>query len=144
MSYSEISINTSGERFYDITKEIEAEILNVINNHSSGSNSGVVHLFIKHTSCALTISEAHEKEACLDVESFLKHIAPRDLNFIQHDTEGPDDSPSHMKSAVLNQSMTLIIDNKKPVLGTWQGIYLAEFRDSPKTRKVIVKFQPDL
>lgn len=74
------------------------------------------------------------------MEKFLMHLAPRNLSFIEHDDEGEDDSPSHMKSILLNQNMGLIVESGEIVMGTWQGIYLAEFRDAPHSRKVLLKF----
>lgn len=139
MSYLEIKVKTTGEKFYDITKLVKE----ALSSQLSSSESGVVHLFIKHTSCALTVNESYDPSAKEDLEKFLKHSAPRNLNFIQHTDEGEDDSPSHMKSMLLNQSMSFIVENREMLLGTWQGIYLCEFRDSPKTRSVLIKFQKD-
>ncbi len=141
MKYAELVVGTNGERFYNITKSIISNLEQILKDQNA--ESGVLHLFVTHTSCALTISEAFDPNAAVDVENFLKHTAPRNLNFIKHDDEGPDDSPSHMKSVLLNQSISLIVDSGKLVLGTWQGIYLAEFRDLPHTRKVLLKFQAD-
>ncbi|WP_216639890.1 secondary thiamine-phosphate synthase enzyme YjbQ [Halobacteriovorax marinus] len=78
-----------------------------------------------------------------DLESFLDHIAPRNLPFIKHTDEGEDDSPSHMKTLLVNQSMSFIVDSGELILGTWQGIYLCEFRDSPKQRNILIKFVAD-
>lgn len=141
MSYLTVSYPTHGERFYNITHEIKNGLKELC---PTNATSGILHLFITHTSCALAISEAFDPAACKDVESFFKHIASRDLPFITHRDEGEDDSPSHMKSVVLNQNMALIVDKGELVLGQWQGIYLAEFRDSPHQRKVLLKFQKDL
>ncbi|MCP4912101.1 MAG: YjbQ family protein [Oligoflexia bacterium] len=139
MEPKSISISTSGERFYAISKEIEK----AMSETWKSSTSGVLTLFIQHTSCALTINESFDPSAARDMESFLKHLAPRNLGFIEHDAEGPDDSPSHMKSILLQTSLQIPVDQGKMMLGTWQGIYLCEFRDSPKTRRVILKYQAD-
>ena len=133
--HNEIAFQTQGERFYNITQLIQKE--------AAAYESGILHLFIMHTSCALTISEAYDDSARTDMESFLKHLAPENLGFIEHTAEGPDDSPSHMKSILLQQSLCLPIENGKALLGTWQGIYLAEFRRAPQTRKILVKFLAD-
>ncbi len=139
-SYSEINIPTNGERFYDITKQVKETLKDLT---LKKEKSGVLHIFNTHTSCALTVTESFEESAMLDMQNFLKYTAKRDLPFIEHTTEGPDDSPSHMKSILLNQSLSFIVDNAEIVLGTWQGIYLAEFRDAKRTRKVLVKYSPD-
>ena len=143
VAYTTLQIQTSGERFYNITQNIQDALKKMLTQDFPRAKSGVLHLFTTHTSCALTISEAYDPAAARDVESFFKHIAPRDLHFITHTDEGSDDSPSHMKSVLLNQSLSFIVENEKLILGTWQGIYLAEFRDSTKKREVLVKFVPD-
>ena len=143
MAYTTLNIPTNGERFYNITENVKNALENILNDNKGKSGSGILHLFTTHTSCALTISEAYDPAAAKDVERFFKHLAPRDLNFITHTDEGEDDSPSHMKSVRLNQNLSFIVDEKKLILGTWQGIYLAEFRDANKKREVLVKFVPD-
>ncbi len=129
-----IEINTFGEKFLDITDLIKALPL---------ENDGMLHLFLPHTSCALCISEAHDPAAIKDVTEFMKFLAPRDLDFITHTAEGEDDSPSHMKSVLLQQSLSIMVESGELVLGTWQGIYLAEFRDDPHSRKLYYKFIKD-
>lgn len=101
-------------------------------------------MFCMHTSSGLVVSESYDPMARQDMEAFLKHLAPRDLPFIRHTLEGSDDSPSHMKSILVKPQLSFIVDEGKVIMGTWQGIYLAEFRDKPKLRHVLVKYQPDL
>tara|TARA_B100002051_G_C16610359_1_gene572809 strand:+ start:575 stop:1003 length:429 start_codon:yes stop_codon:yes gene_type:complete len=136
------SYTTSGEKFYDITSSLNSFFKKEVTPHFK-SNSGVLHLFLQHTSCALTISEAYDPSAKKDLESFMKHLAPRNLNFITHTLEGPDDSPSHMKSILLQSSLTVPINKGGIFLGKWQGLYLAEFRDEPKRREILLKFSAD-
>lgn len=128
-------VNTNGEAFYDISSDIKAA-----SEELSKSSDGILYMFIQHTSCALTINESFDPSAKRDMERFLRHLAPRNLSFIEHDAEGPDDSPSHMKSILLNQNLALPVEGGELLLGTWQGIYLAEFRDGAKQRKVLLKF----
>lgn len=135
MKHSTITLETNGEQFYEFTDKLKDWVENTLVN-----KSGLLTLIILHTSCALTINEAFDPSAKSDLEDYLKHIAPRDLKFIKHDAEGEDDSPSHMKSMLLNQNLVFAIDEGKLVLGRWQGIYLAEFRDAPHIRKVVLKF----
>ncbi len=134
---------TNGENFYNITDLIKKSLSSYLESLHQEKKSGLLCLFIPHTSCALTISEAFESSAIDDVKSFLKHIASRKLPFITHTTEGADDSPSHMKSILLQQSINLIVEKGEIILGTWQGIFLAEFRDDPKNRKIHLKFIHD-
>lgn len=138
MGHHEIQIPTKGEALYSITDRVREVLPEVLGSE----RSGVLHLFLLHTSCALAVSEDWDPSARKDVESFLNHLAPRDLPFIQHTLEGADDSPSHMKSVVLHQNLAFLIEKGELVLGTWQGIFLAEFRDHPHTRKVLLKFMP--
>ena len=142
MNLYTFSYKTSGENFYDITSSLNSFFQKeVIPNFKP--TSGVLHLFLQHTSCALTISEAYDPSAKKDLESFMKHLAPRNLNFITHTLEGPDDSPSHMKSILLQSSLTVPINKGGIFLGKWQGLYLAEFRDEPKRREILLKFSAD-
>lgn len=138
MSYTKITVQTNGERFYSITEQVQSSL-----KEAAASPCGILHLFILHTSCALTISESYDPSAKRDMEKFLKYLAPRDLPFVEHTLEGEDDSPSHMKSILLQQHLAIPVEKRKLLLGTWQGIYLAEFRDAPHQRNVIVKFSPD-
>jgi secondary thiamine-phosphate synthase enzyme len=89
----EIVIQTQGEKFYSITELVQSELTQILKE--SGSSSGMLFLQCAHTSCGLCISESFDPNAKEDLESFLKHLAPRNLSFIKHDSEGPDDSPSH-------------------------------------------------
>ena len=91
-----LTFETANEKFIDITKAIREINL---------SGDGTLHLFLPHTSCALAISEAHDPDAIRDVGEFMKNLAPRNLPFITHTAEGPDDSPSHMNSILLQQSL---------------------------------------
>ncbi len=143
MKYTTIKINTTGEKFYDITDQVKKSTESYLDSLNLSNKSGILHIFMPHTSCGLTISEAFDPSAATDMENFLKFMAKRELPFITHKSEGPDDSPSHMKSIMLDNSLTLIVDEGKIVLGTWQGIYLAEFRDGPKNRNIHLKFSVD-
>lgn len=138
MSFGKITIKTNGENFYDFTQEVKIAVKEAAKDHS-----GIFHLFVTHTSCALTINESYDPKARHDMVNFLKYLAPRNLNFVTHTEEGPDDSPSHMKSILCHQNLAFIIEKGEIQLGTWQGIYLAEFRDDPKTRIILTKFQKD-
>ena len=140
-SPKKFNYSTNGEGFYSITNDLKSFLQEQYRFNQS--TSGLLHLFITHTSCALSITESYDPSAKADIEAFLKHIAPRNLKFITHTLEGPDDSPSHMKSVLLNPFLSIFIENGKMVLGTWQGVYLCEFRDMPQTRSILVKFISD-
>ncbi len=132
---TDIMISTRGESFVDITDLVKRKL-----ESTTANKSGILVLYIVHTSCALTINEAFDSSAKEDMQNFLKHLAPRNLSFITHDAEGADDSPSHMKSLLLNQNLVIPIEKGSLVMGTWQGIYLCEFRDRAHERKVLIKF----
>ena len=132
----EITISTSGEEFYEITHQIEQELIRM----TQSNPEGMLHIFIAHTSCALTINESFDPSAKEDMKNFLRHLAPQNLSFISHTSEGPDDSPSHMKSILLQNTLSIPVHQAKMMLGTWQGIYLCEFRMDSKHRKIILKY----
>lgn len=133
MALKRLVISTNGEKFYDITKDIR----DIVKDQKI--NEGIIHLFCMHTSCGLTINESFDPSAREDLEQYLKYIAPRNLDFIKHDSEGPDDSPSHMKTMLTAQQLAIPLEQGELTIGTWQGIYLCEFRDSPKKRTIMIK-----
>ncbi len=133
MALKRLVISTNGEKFYNITKDIR----DIVKDQKV--NEGIIHLFCMHTSCGLTINESFDPSAREDLEQYLKYIAPRNLDFIKHDSEGPDDSPSHMKTMLTAQQLAIPLEEGELTIGTWQGIYLCEFRDSPKKRTIVIK-----
>jgi len=98
---------------------------------------GVLHLFIKHTSAGITINENADPSVRVDFDSFMDHIVPENMPFITHDMEGPDDMPAHIKATLTGSSVSIPISNGTLMLGTWQGVYLCEFRDRSHCRKLI-------
>lgn len=98
---------------------------------------GVVHLFIKHTSAAITINEAADPDVLVDFESIFNHIVPENLPFLKHTMEGPDDMPAHIKAVMIGNSLQIPISRGRLNLGTWQGIYLCEFRNRGGARKLV-------
>lgn len=141
MAYYSFDIYTKGEALYSITDAVEGGLEKLIKKEAK--LSGILYAFVMHTSCALLISENYDPTAKNDLEHFFSYLAPRDLSFIQHTLEGKDDSPSHMKSSLLNQHLAFIVNEGEIILGQWQGVFLAEFRDQPKKRTVLLKFMQD-
>lgn len=90
---------------------------------------GLLHLFIKHTSAGLSINENADPDVRIDMESIFNHLIKEREPYYQHTLEGDDDMPAHAKSSIIGTSITIPITNGKLNLGTWQGIYLCEFRD---------------
>ena len=100
-------------------------------------DSGLFHLFIKHTSAGLCINENADPTVLIDFENIFNHLVPENLPFIQHDMEGPDDMPAHIKAAMIGSSIFIPISNNRLNLGTWQGIYLGEFRNHASRRTLL-------
>ncbi len=99
---------------------------------------GMLQVFIQHTSAGLSINENADVTVRQDFELFFDRIAPEHLPGIRHDMEGPDDMPAHIKTAITDTAIHIPIINGKPALGTWQGIYLCEFRTHARRRDLII------
>jgi len=100
--------------------------------------TGLVHVFIKHTSAALTINENADPTVREDFESHFNLMVPEDGNYFKHTLEGPDDMTSHIKSSILGSSVSFPIKNGIPQLGVWQGIYLCEHRNTAGKRRIVI------
>lgn len=98
---------------------------------------GMLNLFIKHTSAGLCINENSDPDVLRDFESSFNHLVKENEPFYRHNDEGPDDMPAHIKSTLTGHSITIPITNRKLNLGTWQGIYLCEFRNRAGGRKLV-------
>jgi len=99
---------------------------------------GLLHIFIKHTSAGLTINENADPDVRADLMKLLERMAPEDAPFYKHTMEGPDDMPAHFKSSVFGPSLTVPVSNHRLNLGTWQSIYLCEFRNHGGPRKLVL------
>ena len=98
---------------------------------------GLLHLFIKHTSAGLSITETADPDVRMDMESIFNHLVKEREPYYQHTLEGNDDMPAHAKSSIIGTSVTIPITNGKLNLGTWQGIYLCEFRNYGGNRRMV-------
>ena len=99
--------------------------------------TGLLHLFVKHTSCALSINENADPDVRSDMEKILNRLVRENEPYYDHVLEGADDMPAHAKSLLLGVSVTLPITDGRLNLGTWQGIYLCEFRDNGGPRRIV-------
>lgn len=99
--------------------------------------TGVLQIFIKHTSAAITINESADPDVLTDFESIFNFLIPENLPFLTHTIEGPDDMPAHIKAAIIGNTITIPISHHRLNLGTWQGIYLCEFRNHASRRKLV-------
>lgn len=114
-------------------------ITNEVMRHLSGMlpETGLLHLFIQHTSAALTINENAGPDVRTDFESVFNYLVPENLPFLTHTVEGPDDMPAHIKAAMIGSSVSIPITRGQLNLGTWQGIYLCEFRNRGGNRRLV-------
>ena len=120
--FHEINIKTKGQGLYVFTKET----LNWLNKQKI--NNGILSINILHTSASLVIQENADPDVLYDLENFFNKLAPMDNKLYKHTTEGKDDMPAHIKSALTNNQLTLSVKNKQLMIGTWQGLYLFEHR----------------
>ncbi len=120
--FSEIIMETKGQGLYNFTDKA----LNWINKQKI--NNGILNINILHTSASLVIQENADPDVLYDLKNFFDKIAPMNNKLYKHTTEGKDDMPAHIKTALTNNQLTLSVKNKKLLLGTWQGLYLFEHR----------------
>ena len=99
--------------------------------------TGLLHLFVKHTSCGLSINENADTSVRDDMERIFNHLVPEHQSYYEHTLEGDDDMPAHAKSSLVGVSLTIPITHHRLNLGTWQGIYLCEFRNYGGERKLV-------
>ena len=131
VQHETFEVRTQGKGTYEITEEVQEKI------DKSGVRNGVVTIFVQHTSCSLTMMENAAPTARRDVERFFEQLVPEDADY-EHDEEGPDDMPSHIRMVLTRTSESVPIVDGKMQLGTWQGIFLFEHRRETHRRKVSV------
>lgn len=130
---SEISLPAYPRGFHLITSQVQKALPQVVE-----IRTGQLHVFIKHTSAGLTINENADPTVRGDFERHFNKMVPENAPYYQHDTEGPDDMPAHIKASLMGSSVTIPITNGKLNLGTWQGIYLCEHRDHGDRREIVI------
>jgi secondary thiamine-phosphate synthase enzyme len=128
----QLTIRTPGQGLHEFTDQIEAVIV------ESGVADGLCTVFVQHTSASLTIQENADPSARFDLERWLNHLVRENDPQYTHTSEGPDDMPSHIKSALTATTLSIPIVEGRLALGTWQGIYLWEHRRAPHPRRIIV------
>lgn len=126
----QFQLKAQSRGFHLITEEILAQLPKL-------PQTGLFNLFIKHTSAGLTINENADPDVRTDFESIFNELVPENLPYLVHTTEGSDDMPAHIKSSLVGASIQIPITNGQLNLGTWQGIYLCEFRNHGGSRKVV-------
>ncbi|MEW6024058.1 MAG: secondary thiamine-phosphate synthase enzyme YjbQ [Pseudomonadota bacterium] len=127
-----LSFDTPGRGMRDITRDVARVVA------QSGVESGLVQVFVQHTSCSLTITENADPDVRRDLETLMERLAPDGDPAWRHDDEGPDDMAAHGRNVLTDTGLTVPVGGGRLLLGTWQGIYLWEHRTAPHRRKVVV------
>ena len=131
-----IEIRTPGRGFRDISDELQAAVTR------SGVANGLCHVFIRHTSASLLITENADPAVRTDLENFIGRLVPDGDPAYVHSMEGPDDMPAHIRSVLTATELTIPIRDGRLALGTWQGAYLWEHRSRPHNRRIDVTILP--
>ena len=133
---SRLTIETRGAGLYDFTDAAQRFV------REAAVDTGLLALFVRHTSCSLLIQENADPDVQRDLSAFFARLVPPaddpSLAYLTHRAEGPDDMPAHIKAAVLPVSLSIPVSGGRLALGTWQGIYLFEHRASPHRREVVL------
>ena len=132
-----LKVKTSGQKLYEFTDQT----INWIKKNNF--NNGIVNLSIQHTSASLIVQENADPDVQTDLINYFDKLAPMDNNLYIHTTEGKDDMPAHIKSALTNNQISLSVRNAELLLGTWQGLYLFEHRVNAQNRIIIHHFIGD-
>lgn len=131
VSQNNLTLPAKSKGFHLITSDV-LKALNTL------PRTGILHIHILHTSAGLAINENADATVRKDMDKAFDVLAPENQPFYQHTVEGPDDMPAHIKSVLTGSSVTIPITDGKLNLGTWQGIYLCEFRDEAPARKIVM------
>lgn len=129
---NQLEISTNGPGLYEFTSSL----------HPLAKGTGVMTLFVRHTSCSLLIQENADPDVQTDLDGFFRRLVPRaddpSMRYLTHTMEGPDDMPAHIKAALLPTSLQIPVIDGRLALGTWQGVYLFEHRDRQHRRQVVI------
>jgi secondary thiamine-phosphate synthase enzyme len=131
-STHQITLATGGKGLYDFTRQVTDWV------EQSGIQTGLLTLFVRHTSASLLIQENYDPEVQRDLERFFARLVPEGDPLFKHVMEGPDDMPAHVRSALTQTSISIPVIDGSPTLGTWQGIYLYEHRVLSVNRQIVL------
>jgi secondary thiamine-phosphate synthase enzyme len=138
MPQTTIVVQTKGQGLYEFTDEV-VDFIRIVDG-----GEGLLTVFVRHTSCSLLIQENADPDVQTDLNTFFRRLVPPSsdpsMRWVVHTTEGPDDMPAHIKSALTQISIGIPVSGGRLALGTWQGIYLFEHRDRPHRREVVLHF----
>jgi len=128
---TEFVLSSRGKGLLEFTHEVVDWV------RSCNVDTGLLTLHVRHTSASLVIQENADPEVCRDMERFMSRLVPEDDRIFRHTSEGPDDMPAHVRSALTSTTLSIPVQGGAPALGTWQGIYLYEHRAAPHRRRVV-------
>ena len=128
----ELTVKAQGRKLYDITPQV----LSWVNGLSL--NTGLITLYIQHTSASLMINENYDSDILVDMQAFFNRLVPDGDELFIHTVEGPDDMPAHIRTALTQTNLSIPLIDSKLALGQWQGIFLFEHRHMPTTRHILL------
>ena len=132
-----LEMNTNGQNLYEFTNQTNKWI------KDNKFNNGIINISIQHTSASLIIQENADTDVQIDLLNFFNKLVPMDNSLYVHTTEGIDDMPAHIKSALTNNQISLSVKNTELLLGTWQGLYLFEHRIKKQNRLIVLHYLGD-
>ena len=132
-----LEMNTNGQNLYEFTNQTNKWI------KDNKFNNGIINISIQHTSASLIIQENADPDVQTDLINFFNKLVPMDNSLYIHTTEGKDDMPAHIKSALTNNQISLSVKNNELLLGTWQGLYLFEHRIEKQNRLIVLHYLGD-
>jgi secondary thiamine-phosphate synthase enzyme len=127
-----LQVATRGKGLYDFTRDVERWL------GSAGVSTGLLTVFIQHTSASLTIQENADPDVILDLNDFFGRLVPEDNRLYRHTAEGPDDMPAHIRAVLTQVQLSVPVIEGRMALGTWQGLYVFEHRSAPTRRRVVL------
>ena len=130
-------LNTNGQSLYEFTSQTKKWV------RDNEFNNGMINISIQHTSASLIIQENADPDVQIDLTNFFNKLVPMDNSLYTHTTEGKDDMPAHIKSALTNNQISLSVKNNELLLGTWQGLYLFEHRIMKQNRLIVLHYLGD-
>ena len=132
-----LELNTNGQKLYEFTNQINQWV------SDNEFNNGIINISIQHTSASLIIQENADPDVQTDLINFFNKLVPMNNSLYIHTTEGKDDMPAHIKSALTNNQISLSVKNNELILGTWQGLYLFEHRIEKQNRLIVLHYFGD-
>ena len=126
-----VVVSTQGAGLYEVSPALRSFVA------GAGISTGLVTAYVRHTSCSLLIQENADPDVQTDLDGFFRRLVPEGMDWLVHTTEGPDDMPAHIKAALTQTSIGIPVSQGRPVLGTWQGLYLFEHRRRPHRRDLV-------